>query len=98
MLPAAFALALLYLTVLSFGLLATAYLNWRGMSEAELSIYRGLGAIAGISATFIFPPMHGKLGEPPPRHRGPLPTWLHRRFLELCHFMLFQEGCVCHPN
>ena len=67
-LPAAFALALLYLTVLSFGLLATAYLNWRGMSEAELSIYRGLGAIAGISATFIFPPMHGQLGEPLPRH------------------------------
>lgn len=39
--PAALALALLYLTVLSFGTLMTAYLKWRGMVEAELSVYRG---------------------------------------------------------
>lgn len=39
--PAALALALLYLTVMSFGTLMTAYLKWRGMAEAELSIYRG---------------------------------------------------------
>ena len=39
--PAALALALLYLTVLSFGTLMTAYLKWCGMAEAELSVYRG---------------------------------------------------------
>jgi Ferroportin1 (FPN1) len=59
---AAVALALLYLTVLSFGLLMTAYLKWRGMSEAELSIYRGLGAIAGLSATVAFPSLRRKAG------------------------------------
>ena len=63
--PAATALALLYLTVLSFGLLSTAYLNWRGLSEAELSVYRGLGALAGILATFAFPHLHSSLGRCP---------------------------------
>jgi len=37
----AFALALLYLTVMSFGTLMTAYLKWEGISEAGLSVYRG---------------------------------------------------------
>lgn len=41
MAPTALALALLYLTVMSFGTLMTAYLKWRGMAEAELSVYRG---------------------------------------------------------
>lgn len=63
--PAALALALLYLTVLSFGLLATAYLKWRGMSEAELSIFRGLGALAGVSVTFLFPRIYPRLGARP---------------------------------
>jgi len=35
------ALALLYLTVMSFGTLMTAYLKWRGLGETELSVYRG---------------------------------------------------------
>ena len=39
--PAALALALLYLTVLSLGLLMTAYLKWLGMTEAELSCIGG---------------------------------------------------------
>eukprot|EP00887_Chlorella_sp_A99_P000187 scaffold13.g187.t1 len=53
--PAALALALLYLTVMSFGSLMTAYLKWLGMPEAELSVYRGLGAVSGIAATVVFP-------------------------------------------
>merc|ERR1712130_786537 len=59
---AAFSMTLLYLTVLSLGLLMTAYLNWKGMSEAELSLYRGLGALAGVSATFAFPTPQAKVG------------------------------------
>jgi hypothetical protein len=35
---AALSLALLHLTVLSLGLLMTAYLKWQGLSEAELSL------------------------------------------------------------
>ena len=60
----AFSLATVYLTVLSFGVLMTAYLNWSGMTEAELSIYRGLGALAGVSMTFIFPPLQHSIGRP----------------------------------
>ena len=63
-LPPAVALALLYLTVMSFGPLMTAYLNWRGMNEAKLSLFRGFGATAGVACTFCFPWLHDKLGEP----------------------------------
>ena len=61
--PAALALALLYLTVLSLGLLMTAYLKWQGMTEAELSLYRGAGAISGLLATVVFPMLHTRLGQ-----------------------------------
>ena len=59
----AFSLALVYMTVLSFGALMTAYLNAEGMTEAELSVFRGLGAIGGVSATFLFPILHTFVGE-----------------------------------
>ena len=62
-LPAALALALLYLTVMSLGLLMTAYLKWHGMSEATLSLARGLGAASGIAATFVFPVLHSRTGK-----------------------------------
>lgn len=58
----AISMALLYLTVMSFGLLMTAYLKWKGKSEAELSVYRGLGALAGVAATVVFPFLHQNLG------------------------------------
>lgn len=61
--PAALALALLYFTVLSLGLLMTAYLKWQGMSEAVLSLYRGAGAISGLLATVAFPPIHKIAGS-----------------------------------
>ena len=62
-LPAALALALLHLTVMSLGLLMTAYLNWHGMDEATLSVARGFGAASGIAATFAFPALHTRAGE-----------------------------------
>ena len=54
--PAGAALALLYGTVLSFGPTMTAYLQWRGLGAAELAGWRGAGAVAGLAATFAFPP------------------------------------------
>ena len=60
--PAALALALLYLTVLSLGLLMTAYLKWQGMTEAELSLYRGAGAVSGLLSTVVFPTIHKRTG------------------------------------
>lgn len=60
--PAALSLALLYFTVMSFGTLMTAYLKWSGMKEAELSIYRGFGALSGIASTLVFPLLHRRWG------------------------------------
>ena len=60
---AAIALALLYLTVLSLGLLMTAYIKALGLAEAELAVDRGFGAMTGIIATFSFPLMRSRLGE-----------------------------------
>lgn len=60
--PAMFALALLYLTTLSFGILMTAYLKWLGLSEAVLSIYRGAGAFSGVLGARLFPFIQRQFG------------------------------------
>jgi Ferroportin1 (FPN1) len=44
------------------GALMTAYLKWKGMTEATLSVFRGLGALSGLSSTFVFPLAHAKIG------------------------------------
>ncbi|KAL3693438.1 hypothetical protein R1sor_007089 [Riccia sorocarpa] len=49
------ALALLYFTVLSFGSLMTATLNWRGVPAYVLGLARGVAAIVGILATIVYP-------------------------------------------
>jgi hypothetical protein len=54
--------AMLYLTVMSLGLLMTAYLKWSGVSEVSLAIWRGFGAAAGVAATYAFPPVHRSQG------------------------------------
>lgn len=40
----------------------TAYLLWLGLEEAELSLWRGAGALAGIGATFAYPRLHAVAG------------------------------------
>ncbi|GAX73941.1 hypothetical protein CEUSTIGMA_g1391.t1 [Chlamydomonas eustigma] len=57
------ALGLLYMTVLSLGFLMTSYLKWCGLTEAEVSLYRGVGALTGLLATLIFPAMSRKIGN-----------------------------------
>lgn len=59
---AMFALAFLYLTVLSLGILMTSYLKWKGMMEATLSVYRGCGALSGVLGARMYPWIHKKLG------------------------------------
>lgn len=44
------------------GLLMTAYLRWLGVAEAELSLWRGAGAVAGVAATFAYPRLHRAAG------------------------------------
>ncbi|GFY83849.1 iron regulated 1 [Actinidia rufa] len=55
------ALALLYFTVLSFGTLMTAALEWEGIPAYVIGIARGVGAIIGIAATFLFPILQSRL-------------------------------------
>jgi len=49
--------------VLSLGFLMTSYLKWCGLTEAEVSIYRGVGAITGLMATFVYPTLRKQMGE-----------------------------------
>lgn len=45
------------------GLQMTAFLKAEGMTEAVLSVFRGVGAAAGVAATFSFPLMASSIGE-----------------------------------
>ncbi|KAJ9545227.1 hypothetical protein OSB04_024934 [Centaurea solstitialis] len=55
------ALALLYFTVLSFGTLMTATLEWDGIPAYIIGTGRGISAIVGISATFLYPSMENRI-------------------------------------
>lgn len=57
-------LALVYLTVMSFGTVMTGYLAWRGLGESVLSIFRGIGAALGVGATVVFPYASTRWGLP----------------------------------
>ncbi|XP_077213945.1 solute carrier family 40 member 2-like isoform X2 [Tasmannia lanceolata] len=55
------ALALLYFTVLSFGTLMTAMLEWKGIPAYVIGIARGISAIIGIAATVVYPIVHSHI-------------------------------------
>ncbi|KAK1412444.1 hypothetical protein QVD17_33704 [Tagetes erecta] len=54
-------LAVLYFTVLSFGTLMTATLEWDGIPAYRIGMGRGISAIIGISATFLYPFMETRI-------------------------------------
>ncbi|CAL0329579.1 unnamed protein product [Lupinus luteus] len=49
------ALSLLFFTVLSFGTLMTATLEWEGIPAYIIGIARGVSAVVGIAATVLYP-------------------------------------------
>ncbi|KAG2612314.1 hypothetical protein PVAP13_4KG270200 [Panicum virgatum] len=55
------ALAFLYFTVLSFGTLMTATLDWKGIPAYVISLARGFSAVVGICATLLYPAVHSRL-------------------------------------
>ncbi|GFP92799.1 solute carrier family 40 member 2 [Phtheirospermum japonicum] len=55
------ALALLYFTVLSFGTLMTASLEWQGIPAYVIGMARGINAIVGIAATFLYPVLQSRI-------------------------------------
>lgn len=54
-------LAILYFTVLSFGTLMTATLEWDGIAAYIIGTGRGISALIGISATFLYPFMETRM-------------------------------------
>lgn len=56
-----FSFCALYMTILSGGALNTAYLKWRGISNALLGASRGAGALTGLVGTLIFPTLRSKM-------------------------------------
>ena len=57
-----FALALLYLTVLSFSGQFITYLLAQGLSSASVAMLRGLAAVFELSATWLGPWLHTRIG------------------------------------
>ncbi|KAH1162858.1 hypothetical protein GLYMA_01G128300v4 [Glycine max] len=55
------ALALLFFTVLSFGTLMTATLEWEGIPEYIIGISRGISAVIGIAATVVYPVLQSRI-------------------------------------
>ncbi|PON53590.1 Ferroportin [Parasponia andersonii] len=55
------ALALLFFTVLSFGTLMTAALEWEGIPAYVIGIARGVSAVIGIAATIVYPILQSRL-------------------------------------
>ncbi|XP_010529923.1 PREDICTED: solute carrier family 40 member 1 [Tarenaya hassleriana] len=55
------ALALLFFTVLSFGTLMTATLQWEGIPAYIIGIGRGVSATVGLAATVVYPIMQSRL-------------------------------------
>ncbi|XP_019186256.1 PREDICTED: solute carrier family 40 member 2-like isoform X2 [Ipomoea nil] len=55
------ALALLYFTILSFGTLMTATLEWEGIPAYIIGIARGISAAIGIAATFLYPVLQSRI-------------------------------------
>ncbi|KAG2380614.1 Solute carrier family 40 member 1 Ferroportin-1 Iron-regulated transporter [Vigna angularis] len=55
------ALALLFFTVLSFGTLMTATLEWEGIPAYVIGLGRGINAVIGIAATVVYPVLQSRI-------------------------------------
>ncbi|XP_008782583.1 solute carrier family 40 member 1 isoform X1 [Phoenix dactylifera] len=75
------ALALLYFTVLSFGTLMTATLEWNGIPAYIIGIARGISAIVGIAATVVYPVLHSHIST---LRTGLWSIWTQWCFLLVC--------------
>lgn len=47
----------------SFGTLMTACLEWKGIPAFVIGIARGISAVVGISATFVYPVVHSHISS-----------------------------------
>ncbi|KAI3474256.1 hypothetical protein Pfo_029044 [Paulownia fortunei] len=82
------ALALLYFTVLSFGTLMTAALEWQGIPAYVIGIARGINAIVGIAATFLYPALQSHIST---LRTGLWSIWSQWACLLLCVASVFMK-------
>ncbi|PQQ12317.1 solute carrier family 40 member 2 [Prunus yedoensis var. nudiflora] len=75
------ALALLFFTVLSFGTLMTATLEWQGIPAYAIGIGRGISAAIGIAATIVYPILQSHILT---LRTGLWSIWSQWTFLLLC--------------
>ncbi|KAF9599246.1 hypothetical protein IFM89_036544 [Coptis chinensis] len=75
------ALAILYFTVLSFGSLMTATLEWEGTPAFVIGSMRGVSATIGIAATLLYPILHSRIST---LRTGLWSIWMQWTFLLVC--------------
>ncbi|CAH8269925.1 unnamed protein product [Arabidopsis lyrata] len=75
------ALALLFFTVLSFGTLMTATLEWKGIPTYIIGIGRGISAGVGLAATVLYPLMQSRIS---PLRTGLWSFWSQWTCLLVC--------------
>lgn len=91
-------LAMYYFTVLDFSNIATGYAYTQHLSESVLSILRAVGALFGISATFVYPRMRKKVGLV---RTGLFSTVIQFACMTICLVGVFAPGSpffVLHQN
>lgn len=74
-------LALIYFTVLSFGTLMTAALEWKGIPAYIIGIARGISAVIGIMATVVYPNLQSRIST---LRTGLWSIWAQWSFLLVC--------------
>lgn len=85
------ALALLYFTVLSFGTLMTATLEWEGIPAYVIGIARGISATIGIAATFLYPVLQSQISS---LRTGLWSIWSQWTCLLLCVASIWIKGKI----
>ena len=84
----ALSLAVLYMTVLSFGNIMTGYLKAEGALDAEVAAFRGSGAVTGLLAAVLYSGLHRCLSL---RASGTLGVWF-----QLANVV--GAAVACHPD
>ncbi|KAG0481154.1 hypothetical protein HPP92_011686 [Vanilla planifolia] len=85
------ALALLYFTVLSFGTLMTATLEWKGIPAYVIGIARGVSAIIGIVSTVMYPIIHSHIST---LRTGLWSIWIQWCFLVACLASVWMHNSI----
>ncbi|KAK9168008.1 hypothetical protein Syun_000148 [Stephania yunnanensis] len=83
------ALSLLFFTVLSFGTLMIATLQWKGIPAYVIGVMRGISAGVGIAGTLLYPVLHSQIST---LRTGLWSIWTQWCFLLVCVYSVFIQN------